>query len=88
MKTTYFPKGTCSTRIDITLINGFVENIEIKNGCGDVNREIGVIAMGRKADEAIKALSGLVCGRKNTSCATQIRNALITAIIEENTLSK
>ena len=77
MKTlTYTPKGVCSKYYEITLEDNIIKDIVIKGGCHGNLQGIASLIKGMDKDEAIKRLSGIKCGFKDTSCPDQIAQAL------------
>ena len=77
---TYFPQGTCSTQIDISLNGDIIENVTFYDGCHGNTQGISSLVRGMKAEEAIKRLEGIRCGYKNTSCPDQLARALREAL--------
>jgi uncharacterized protein (TIGR03905 family) len=88
MKHTYYPKGVCSSRIDVSLENGVIEDVQIEDGCHGNSQGIAALVKGRKVEDVIEALKGMRCGRKNTSCPDQLAAALKRALEEENLILK
>ena len=41
-----------------------------------LSRGVGALAMGRPIDDVIKAVRGITCGMKSTSCPDQLAQAL------------
>ncbi len=78
-KITYTPQGVCSKYYEITLNDDIIEEIIIKGGCNGNLQGIKVLITGMNKDEAIKKLSGIKCGFKDTSCPDQISLALKSA---------
>jgi len=86
----YKTKGTCSSgiKVEIKDENGvkILERAEFAGGCGGNAQGISSLVAGMSADEAIKKLRGIKCGRKATSCPDQLSIAVEQAIglMEEN----
>lgn len=79
----YRTKGTCSTKIDISLDEDhIVRSVRFTGGCNGNLQGISKLVTGRRAEEVIEALEGIRCGFKNTSCPDQLAKALRTAISE------
>ncbi len=78
-KITYTPQGVCSKYYEITLNDDIIEEIIIKGGCNGNLQGIKALITGMNKDEAIKKLSGIKCGFKDTSCPDQIARALKSA---------
>lgn len=72
----YQTKGTCSTAIDIEVIDGIIESVKFTGGCNGNLQGICALVKGMKAEEAISKLKGIRCGFKNTSCPDQLAQAL------------
>lgn len=75
-KYTYYPQGTCSTQIDVTLNGDIIDDVTFYNGCHGNTQGISCLVRGMKAEEVIKRLEGIRCGYKNTSCPDQLARAL------------
>ena len=82
-KYTYYTKGTCSTRMDVELENGIIENVQIVNGCNGNLKGICALVKGMKAEDAIRRMKGIRCGMKSTSCPDQLAIALEEALAAE-----
>jgi len=78
MKIEYKPKGTCSNKIDIDVNEGIIEEVAFTGGCPGNLLAISKLIKGMQVDEAIEKLDGIRCGRKQTSCADQLAQALKT----------
>jgi len=82
-KHTYLPEGTCSRSIEFELTyDNKVTNIRFVGGCDGNLKGIGFLCDGMPADELIKKLSGIKCGRKATSCPDQLSRAIKKAMIK------
>ncbi len=73
----YTTTGTCSRAIDIELENGIIRSASFTGGCNGNTQGVAKLVEGMSAEEAIKKLSGIKCGFKNTSCPDQLAKALI-----------
>ena len=73
---TYTTKGTCARAIKVVVENGVIKNVEFKGGCSGNTQGVAKLVEGMNADEAIRKLSGIKCGFKNTSCPDQLAQAL------------
>ena len=78
MKTyTYYPKGTCSVRMDFTLDDeGIIRDFSVERGCNGNLKGIRSLIIGEKAESVISRLDGITCGMKMTSCPDQIAKGL------------
>lgn len=72
----YYPKGTCSTKINLDIENNTIKNIDIENGCNGNLKGIKSLITGMNIDEVISKLKGIDCRCKGTSCPDQIAKAL------------
>ena len=81
MKYSYKPKGVCSMQIDIEIEDSIIKNVEFIGGCSGNTQGIASLVEGMSAEEVIKRLEGIKCGRKPTSCPDQLTLALKQALI-------
>ena len=72
----YQPRGVCSRRIRLTLENGTVREVCFEGGCSGNTQGVSRLVEGMPAEEAVRRLSGIRCGSKNTSCPDQLAQAL------------
>lgn len=80
----YYPRGTCSSVMDIELDGRTIKSVAITNGCNGNLQGISALVKGMDADEAIKKLKGIRCGGKATSCPDQLALALEEALKKAN----
>ena len=73
---TYKPSGVCSRMIDIDLEGDTIVKVTFTGGCSGNTQGVSRLAEGMQVDEAIRRLSGIRCGFKNTSCPDQLACAL------------
>ena len=73
---TYITSGVCTTKIEFTVENGIVKNVEFKSGCPGNLQGVGRLAEGMKVEDVINKLKGIRCGDKSTSCPDQFARAL------------
>ncbi|MHC1695948.1 MAG: TIGR03905 family TSCPD domain-containing protein [Eubacteriales bacterium] len=77
MTYTHKNKGTCSTQVTVSVDDsGIIESVDFTGGCDGNVKGLGNLLQGMSADEAIKRLEGIRCGRKSTSCPDQLAKAL------------
>ncbi len=76
----FTPKGVCSRSITFDLNDGIISNVSFYGGCNGNLKGIAALAEGKKATEVIKALNGIKCGFKSTSCPDQFAKALEEAL--------
>ena len=80
---TYYTKGTCSTKIDVTLdADHTVREVKFTGGCSGNTQGVASLVTGMKAEDAIAKMEGIRCGFKPTSCPDQLAQALKQAITE------
>ena len=75
-KITYTPHGVCSRRIDIEIEENIIISVKYSGGCAGNTQGVAALIAGMSVDEAIKRLSGIHCGFKETSCPDQLATAL------------
>ena len=80
MHYTYNTICTCSSMIDIDIVDGKLHNITYTGGCNGNLKAIGSILEGADAKFAVERLSGIRCGFKDTSCGDQLARAIREAI--------
>lgn len=78
MRIEYRPEGVCSTKMEIDVEDGVIENIKIVNGCPGNLLGLSSLLKGMSVEEAINKLEGIRCRAKPTSCPDQIAQALKT----------
>ncbi len=83
MNYTYFPKGTCSRKIEFSLENGIVKNLRFTSGCNGNTTGLSHLVEGMEAKEVIARLKGIRCGMRPTSCPDQLSLALAAALEKE-----
>jgi len=72
----YTTKGVCSRAIEIEIEDGIVTFVRFEGGCNGNGKGVAALAMGRPIDDVIKAVRGITCGMKSTSCPDQLAQAL------------
>lgn len=73
----YTPHGVCSRHIDIDIENDIIQNVKFTGGCSGNTQGVGALLVGMTVEEAIRRLSGIHCGPRNTSCPDQVAEALL-----------
>jgi uncharacterized protein (TIGR03905 family) len=76
MKVVYIPKGVCSKKMTVVIENGILQKVTVLKGCSGNLQGICRLLIGMEANEAIKKLKGIHCGKKTTSCPDQLARAL------------
>ena len=76
MEYVYQTQGTCSTSINVIVEDGIVKHVAYTGGCHGNLQGISRLVEGMLAEEVVKRLEGIRCGRKPTSCPDQLCKAL------------
>ena len=79
MDYTYRTKGTCSREISFELDGDRVKNVHFVGGCDGNLKAISKLIEGKPVDWVVSVLEGNTCGRRTTSCADQLTQALKAA---------
>lgn len=79
----YRTKGVCSRSITFDIQDGVITHVQFEGGCNGNTQGIAALVEGMPVDEAIRRLSGIRCGFKDTSCPDQLANALRQAIASD-----
>ena len=61
MHYTLYPKGVCSTQIDLDVTDGKIHNLSYTGGCNGNLKALGAMCEGASAEEVIRRLSGITC---------------------------
>lgn len=77
----YLTEGTCSKVINLDLDDDKVKNISFMGGCDGNLKTIPLLLEGWSVDQIEERLSGIVCGRRGTSCSDQLAKAVRAAKI-------
>lgn len=75
----YKTENTCSQLISFDLEGDAVKNITFLGGCNGNLKAVAKLVDGMTVDEIEQKLSGIVCGRRPTSCADQLAKAVRAA---------
>lgn len=76
----YKTRGVCSRKIEYDVVDGKIHNINYQDGCEGNLKTVARLLEGMNIDDVIAKLKGIRCEKKNTSCADQLANALITQV--------
>ena len=76
----YRTKGVCSRSITFDIQDGIVAHVRFEGGCNGNTQGIAALVEGMPVEEAIRRLSGIRCGFKDTSCPDQLAIALRQAV--------
>ena len=79
----YYPKGTCSRKMEIAVEDGIIQHLEVAGGCSGNIQGIIRLVEGRSVKEVADSLRGVRCGLKSTSCPDQLARALDEILEEE-----
>jgi uncharacterized protein (TIGR03905 family) len=72
----YKTKGTCSRKITFSLEDETVRSVSFKGGCEGNLKALSLLVEGMNGQELISRLKGIQCGRRGTSCADQLAQAV------------
>lgn len=75
MEYIYKTKDTCSSEIKLNIEGNVITNISFTGGCNGNLQAIPRLVDGWTVEEIEKKLSGIICGRRPTSCADQLAKA-------------
>jgi len=76
VKTVFKTTGTCAQEIHFEIEDGIIQSVEFVRGCPGGGKGVSALAVGRKPEEVIGAIKGILCGDKGTSCPDQLASAL------------
>ena len=76
MKSVYKTNGTCSTQIELEVVDGIIKDVKFTDGCNGNLSGIAILVKGMKASEVIEKFEGTRCGDNPTSCPDQLAKAL------------
>ena len=72
-------ENTCSQLISMDLDGDVVHNIHFEVGCNGNLKAIPILVDGWTVGQIEEKLSGILCGRRPTSCADQLARAVRAA---------
>ena len=72
----YKTSGTCARNIELEVEDGIIKSVVFVGGCSGNTQGVAKLVEGMKTDEAVRRLSGIKCGFKNTSCPDQLAKAI------------
>ncbi|MCM1201762.1 MAG: TIGR03905 family TSCPD domain-containing protein [Bacteroides fragilis] len=75
MEYVYKTQNTCSSEIKLNIDGNVVTNISFTGGCNGNLKAIPLLVDGWTVEEIEEKLSGVLCGRRPTSCADQLARA-------------
>ncbi len=83
----YKTENTCSQRISLDLDGEVVCNVSFLGGCNGNLKAIPLLIEGWTVEQIAEKLSGVLCGRRPTSCADQLARAVRAAYEAEQQAS-
>lgn len=83
MRLKYKTRGTCSSMMEVEVVDGIVKEVKITGGCSGNLQGITKLVQGMPAKEVIDRLSGIRCGPRSTSCPDQLAIALSKCVEEQ-----
>lgn len=72
----YKTENTCSQVISMDLEGDVVRNISFMGGCNGNLKAIPILVDGWTVEQIESKLTGIICGRRPTSCADQLAKAV------------
>ena len=75
----YKTQDTCSSNIKLEIEDNVVRNIEFTGGCNGNLKAIPILVDGWTVEQIEEKCSGILCGRRPTSCADQLAKAVRAA---------
>ena len=75
----YKTQDTCSQLISLDLEGSVVHNVRFTGGCNGNLKAIPLLIEGWMVEQIEQKLSGVLCGRRPTSCADQLARAVRAA---------
>ena len=78
----YKTRGTCSQQILIDSDGDVINEVQFIGGCAGNTQGVCRLAIGQKAEDVVRQLSGIRCGAKKTSCPDQLARAIEEALAQ------
>lgn len=75
----YKTSDTCSQLISLDIEGNTVHNIQFMGGCNGNLKAIPILVEGMTVEQVEEKLSGVLCGRRPTSCSDQLAKAVRAA---------
>ena len=75
----YKTQDTCSQLISLDIDGDKVHNVRFTGGCNGNLKAIPILVEGMTVEQIVEKLSGVLCGRRPTSCADQLTKAVRAA---------
>lgn len=87
MEYTFETENTCAKTIRFTLKGDIVTNVEfLGGGCPGNLQALPKLIEGMTVKEIEEKIGGIICGRRQTSCADQLAKAVRKALEESKTV--
>ena len=75
----YKTQDTCSQLISLDIDGDRIYNVSFTGGCNGNLKAIPILVEGMTVEQIEEKLSGVLCGRRPTSCADQLTKAVRAA---------
>ena len=76
----YLTQNTCSQLISFDLDGEVVHNISFVGGCNGNLKTMSMLLEGWTVSQINEKLSGIICGKRPTSCADQFAKAVVAGL--------
>ena len=78
----FAPKGVCARNIHVELSDdgATIEQVAFEGGCNGNLKAISKLVAGQPVQTVAQLLAGNTCGKRSTSCADQLSQALLAAV--------
>ena len=80
MHVNYEAQGICAVKIEFDLEDDIIKNVQFHGGCDGNHKGLSKLVEGMPANEVVNRLSGLTCGRRNSSCPDQLAAAIVSSL--------
>ena len=87
MQYVYQTKNTCSQAISLEIEGDVIRNVQFMGGCNGNLKAIPILIEGWTVEDVESKLTGVLCGRRPTSCADQLAKAVRAAYEAERQAS-
>lgn len=78
----YKTHNVCSRSIEFEVENNIITACKFNGGCAGNTQGVCRLAIGQKAEDVVRQLSGIRCGAKKTSCPDQLARAIEEALAQ------
>ena len=68
--------GVCAKEVRAVIEDGIIHSIEFIGGCDGQCKTMNALLVGTKVTDAVEKLTGIKCGRRDTSCANELATML------------